>query len=170
MLDKNWGDKMPDETCDKQNDRYIGNILLPVIVLAFAGICFYQTFDFPGGRGDVGPAGVPYLWIGFTAIFTVMLIIQAILHRMPPDPVPGRVGFVLMFTGWLVLYLMAIQNIGYYVSTFTFLIVSMYILSYRNFVVMFGVSITWLVFSYFVFAKLLYIPLPEGPLIRFLGG
>jgi len=154
------------KTTEETLDRYVGNILLPTIVLAFAGIFFVQTFDFPGGGGDVGPAGVPYLWIGFTTLFTIALIIQAIMKKMPPDPVPGKIGFVLLFAGWLVVYLIGIQNAGYYLSTFIFLVVSMYVLGYRRYGVILAVAIGWLVFSYSVFSKFLYIPLPEGPLMR----
>lgn len=154
----------------KDTGRYIGNILLPSVILVLTGICFAQTFDFPGGGGDVGPAGVPYLWIGFTTLFGVALIVQAALKKMPADPKPGRWGFVLAFFGWLVLYLIAIQNIGYYVSTFLFLAVSMFILGYRKYWLILTIASCWLVFCYFVFAKLLYIPLPQGPLTQMLLG
>ena len=146
-------------------ERYTGNLLLPVAILAMAAVCLVQTFDFPGGDGDVGPAGVPYLRIGFTALFCLMLIIEAIRHKMPPDPVPGRFGFVIAFVGWLAAYLIAIQTIGYYASTFGFLGVSMHVLGYRNYPVMLAVTLAWLVFAYMVFARLLYIPLPVGPLL-----
>jgi len=158
----------PDQEKVKDPERYIGNLLLPTTILALAGICLVQTFDFPGGGEDVGPAGVPYLWIGFTALFCVMLIIQVILRKMPPDPIPGRIGFVILFAGWLAVYLIAIENIGYYVSTFIFLMVSMYVLTYRNYLIMLTVSVGWLVFAYLVFAQLLFIQLPEGPLFRLL--
>ena len=151
-------------------DSYIGNLLLPVVILVLAAVCLVQTFDFPGGDGDVGPAGVPYLWIGFTALFCVMLIIQALMHKMPPDPIPGRIGFVLLFAVWLAAYLFAIEAVGYYLSTFVFLIVSMYVLSYRNYLVMSAVTICWLLIAYFIFAQVLYIQLPQGPLMRLITG
>ncbi len=151
-------------------ERYIGNLLLPVVVLALAAVFFVQTLDFPDGGEDVGPAGVPYLWIGFCAFFCVVLIVQAILRKLPPDPKPGRIGFVILFAGWLAVYLTAIENIGYYTSTFVFLLVSMYVLTYRHYAIMLGVTVSWLVFAYIVFAKVLYIQLPTGPLTRmFLG-
>lgn len=153
------------ETSSPQ-ERYIGNLLLPLVILSLAAVCLVQTFDFPGGDGDVGPAGVPYLWIGFTALFCIMLIVEAILHKMPPDPKPGRIGFVILFVGWLAVYLIAIQNIGYYVSTFVFLTVSMFVLGYRNYVIMAVIAIIWLVFAYLVFARLLYIQLPQGPVMQ----
>lgn len=151
-------------------ERYIGNLLLPLIVLALVAISFVQTLDFPQPGQDVGPAGVPYLWMLFAAFFCVMLIGQAALKKMPPDPIPGRIGFVILFAGWLAVYLVAIQSVGYYLSTFVFLIVSMYILTYRNYAVMLAVTVIWLVFAYVVFGQLLFIQLPEGPLMQLLFG
>ena len=159
-----------EEPSGDEPDRYIGNLLLPLVVLALAAICFVQTLDFPGGDGDVGPAGVPYLWIAFTVVFCVILIVQAILRKMPPDPVPGRIGFVILFAVWLVAYLAAIESVGYYLSTFVFLVVSMYVLTYRNYAIMVAIAVGWLVFAYAVFAQLLYIQLPQGPLMRLLTG
>ncbi len=149
---------------------YIGNILLPVALLVVAAVFLVQTFGFPGGNGDVGPAGVPYLWIGFLSVFSVGLIVQAALGRMAPDPVPGRIGFVLLFVGGLVLYLVAIKWLGYYVSTFAFLVGSMILLGARRYVVVVLVAAGWLVFSYFVFSDLLHIDLPEGWLVRQIFG
>jgi putative tricarboxylic transport membrane protein len=151
-------------------ERYIGNLLLPVIVLLLAIVCFVQTFEFPDAGEDVGPASVPYLWIAFTAFFCVVLIVQAVRRTMEPDPKPGRIGFVIVFTLWLVIYLAAIETVGYFVSTFMFLVVSMYVLGYRNYLVMLGISMVWLVFAYFVYARLLYIPLPVGPLLNWAIG
>lgn len=153
-----------------KKDRYIGNFLLPFAIFIMAMICLYQTFDFPGGDGDVGPAGVPYLWISFTTLFCVILMVQAIVRKLQPDPVAGNVGFVLIFAAGLVVYLMAIETIGYYLSTFLFIVVSMYALGYRRYLTMVSVAVGWLVFSYAVFANLLYIPLPEGPLMQMLLG
>ena len=152
------------------SERYIGNLLLPVIVLALVAISFVQTLEFPRPGEDVGPAGVPYLWMFFATLFCIMLIVQAALKKMPPDPIPGRIGFVILFAGWLAVYLVAIQGVGYYLSTFVFLVVSMYVLTYRNYLVMLAVAFSWLVFTYVVFDQLLFIQLPKGPLMQLLFG
>lgn len=146
-------------------ERYVGSLLLPLVILMLAGVCFVQTLDFPGGD-DVGPAAVPYLWMAFTGIFCVVLMVQAATRRGKPDPVPGKVAFVILFVAWLVVYLAAIDAIGYFVSSFVFLVGSMYVLTYRNHVVIFSVAAGWVVFAYFVFAQFLFIPLPVGPLLR----
>ncbi len=159
------------DTTASENDKesYIGNLLLPLIILALAAVCFTQSLDFPSGE-DVGPAVVPFLWIGFTVVFCVALIVQAILRKGKPDPVPGKIGFVLLFVCWLVVYLAAIETIGYFFISFIFLVVSMYVLTFRRHVIIFTVSIGWLVFSYIVFAKLLFIPLPIGLVLQPLLG
>jgi len=146
-------------------ETYIGNLILPLVILALGGVCYAQTFDFPTGE-DVGPAVIPYLWIGFASLFSLSLIVQAVLRKGKPDPAPGKIGFVVLFIGWIVAYLVAIEPVGYFVSTFVFLIGSMYALTYRNHGVIFSVATGWLIFSYFVFAKFLYIPLPIGPLLQ----
>lgn len=151
-------------------DRYIGNFLLPLCILIIALICFYQTLEFPGAGEDVGPAGVPYLWIGFTTLFSIILMLQSVLHKLKPDPIPGNIRFVFLFACGLAIYLFAIENLGYYASTFLFIVSSMYALGYRRYAIMTAVALFWLVFSYFVFGQLLYIPLPEGPLIQLLVG
>ena len=144
---------------------HIGNLLLPVIILAVAIVNLIESLDFPKGE-DVGPAVVPLLWIAFTVVFCVSLIVQAFLRRGTPDPVPGKVGFVLLFVGWLAVYLVSITAFGYFVSTLIFLIGSMYMLTYRNHLLIFAVVISWLSFCYIVFMKILFIPLPIGPLLK----
>ena len=153
----------PTETREGFRHR-IGNLLIPLILLVIAAIYFVESLGYPE-QEDVGPAAVPHLWILFTSVFCVYLIVRSARGRGKPDPVPGRIGFVAAFAVALMAYLAAIETIGYFVSTFVFLIGSMYAMTYRNFVVMGCVAVGWLVFSYFVFVKLLYIPLPIGPLL-----
>ena len=157
------------DTPEASAERDIGTLLLPLVVLALVAVFYVETLDFPTSE-DVGPAGVPYLWMAFTAFFCVVLIVQALRRTLPPDPKPGRIGFVIVFAGWLVMYLAAIESVGYFVSTFVFLVVSMYVLTYRNALIMVAVATVWVVFAYFVFAEFLFIPLPTGPLARLLLG
>lgn len=143
---------------------HIGNVVLPLVVLGIAATMLYLTRWFPD-HDDVGAAAVPRLWIAFTAVFCVVLIVRGLRARGAPDPVPGRVGFVALFAAWMVLYLLVIEAVGYYVSTFVFLLGSMYMMGYRRPLIAVSVAASWLVLSYFIFAKLLYIPLPVGPLM-----
>ena len=147
------------------NQKFLGNLLIPVVLLGLIAAYFFETLEYPV-QDDVGPAAVPYLWMVFSLGFCGFLVIRAAFRKGKPDPIPGRIGFVAAAVVWLALYLMAIQTIGYFVSTFVFMCVSIYALSYRNFWIIFAVAASWLAFSYFIFYRLLYIPLPVGPLLK----
>ncbi len=148
---------------------YLGNLLLPLVVLLCALALYFLSLEFPD-QEEVGPAVVPQLWVLFTTALCVALITQAVLRRGDRDPAPGHILRVLLFGGWLVLYLSAISVLGYFLSTFVFLIGAMYFLGYRRPLVAIAVATVWVAFSYLVFARLLYIPLPVGPLLRPLLG
>lgn len=149
---------------DVKPRSYTGNLILPLIVLVVTLIFYYLTFSFPD-QEEVGPAAVPHLWMFFISVFCVILIIRAFRRTGKPDPVAGQVFYVLLFAGWMMLYVMAIQTAGYYLSSFVFLCSSIYLMGYRKVSVIVTVVLLWLIFCYFIFVKLLYIPLPTGPLL-----
>ena len=95
------------------------------------------------------------------------MLCSAILYftirgKADKDPKAGRIGFVLLGIGIMIAYFFAIQTLGYFISSVIFLVVMMYVLSCRKPLVIVLVSTGWLVFSYVVFYKLLYIQLPLG--------
>ncbi len=145
--------------------RYTGNLLLPLVILLICGVFYTQTLEFPE-QEDVGPEVVPYLWMFFIILFCIQLVFQAAKKQGPPDPEPGNLRTVFAYAAFVVLYLLVIESAGYFVSTLVFLVVSMFFLGYRKPVIIAAVTLGWLVFSYGIFYKLLYIPLPVGPLLN----
>jgi len=77
-----------------------------------------------------------------------------------------RVDIVLSFIGFLVIYLIAMQIFGYFLSTFAFIIVGLYYLGYRKWRNTLIIASSWILFSYIVFYKTLYVPLPLGMLFE----
>jgi hypothetical protein len=69
-----------------------------------------------------------------------------------------------------ILYLIVMQIIGYNMATIIYLISGMYFLTYRNWKVMISLTAGWVLFSYFAFYRLLYVPLPRGLLIEWIFG
>lgn len=153
-------------SAEKQTpNKYVGNLLIPIIILACAAVLFSQSLDFPP-QEDVGAEVIPHLWIFFIILFCVYLIVATVRRKVRPDPVPGHIGHVFLFITWLTIYLFAAEHIGYFISTFVFMAVSMYSLTYRRHVVIFSVSMGWTVFSYVIFYRLLYIQLPMNNLLK----
>jgi putative tricarboxylic transport membrane protein len=77
-----------------------------------------------------------------------------------------RVDIVLSFVGFLIAYLIAMQIVGYFLSTFAFIGVSLYYLGYRNPRNTVIIAGAWILFSYIIFYKTLYVPLPLGMLFE----
>ncbi len=149
--------------------KYIGRILIPVGFIELTIIFFLITLGFPKSD-QVGPAVVPRLWMGVIVALSLYLLIRGIAGKEGEDPESGRIDTIFLFLGLTILYLLAIQYIGYFVSSVFFVILGMYMLSYRNWKVIISVTIGWILFSYFAFFKLLFVPLPKGLIITRIFG
>lgn len=145
--------------------NFLGRILIPLAFIEVALLFFLISLGFPQ-RDEVGPAIVPRIWIAGLIGLSLFILIRALIGYEEQDPKAGRIDKVLLFIGLTILYLYLIQYIGYFISTFIFIIAGMSMLSYRNVKVMVAVAGGWLIFSYFAFYKLLYVPLPVGKLIE----
>lgn len=140
--------------------EWTGQILVPTVLMALALLFLAITFDFPGE--EAGPALIPRLWIVCLVTVCSVLLFFTTRGQADKDPEAGRIGFVLLGIGCMVAYFFAIQILGYFISSVLFLAGMMYLLSCRNPLVIVLISTGWLLFSYFIFYKLLYIQLPLG--------
>ncbi|MDE0793394.1 MAG: tripartite tricarboxylate transporter TctB family protein [SAR324 cluster bacterium] len=148
----------------EKTPRYTGNVLLPLSILLMCGVFYTQTLDFPELE-DVGPEVVPYLWMIILVVFCVFLVFQGVRKSGNPDPEPGQLRTLFTYVSFIIFYLLVIESAGYFLSTFIFLVVSMLYLGFRKRLVIVATSLSWIVFSYAIFYKLLYISLPVGPLL-----
>jgi len=140
--------------------EYLGNILLPCGLIALSILFFAITFSFP--EEEVGPAAVPHLWIFWTILLSLVALHQIWRGMVAPDPELGRIGFLIIVILLLVAYYFAMQIAGYFLSTFLFLVILMHLLSYRKKLIIYLVAGGWVLFSYVVFYKILFIQLPLG--------
>jgi len=139
---------------------WTGQALVPTVLMAMGLLFFAITFDFHVEQA--GPAMIPRLWISCLVVLCSAILFFTLRSKADKDPKAGRIGFVFIGIGIMIAYFFAIQTLGYFVSSFIFLAVMMYLLSCRKPLVIFLVSSGWLAFSYVVFYKLLYIQLPLG--------
>jgi len=140
--------------------EWIGQAMVATILMALGMLFFAITFDFPGEQ--VGPALIPRIWTVTLVILCCGLLFFAFSGNTDKDPKAGRIGFVLLGIALMLVYFFAMQTIGYFISSFIFLTLMMYILSCRKPLLLILIPTGWLVFSYLVFYKLLYIQLPLG--------
>ena len=150
--------------------EYTGRIALPVFFFEFACLFGFLALGFPDKGDEVGPGVVPMLWIVGIILLSVFLFIRSIMNLEEKDPPWGQWRKVAVFIAMTILYLIIMQYIGYYVSTVLFLSLGMIYLGYRNWKVVVPVSAGWILFSYFMFYRLLFVPLPRGILIDLIFG
>jgi hypothetical protein len=148
----------------KTHRQFLGNILVPCVFIALAILFYVITLSFP--EEEAGPAAVPHLWIVVLILLSLSILVQIFIGKSEPDQKSGRLdvlgGFIVSTVG----YLITIQFLGYYIATFIFLVVIMYLLSYRKYPMIVAIAGGWLLFAYLVFQRMLYIPLPQGKLIE----
>lgn len=145
---------------------YTGQAIIPTIMIAFSLLLWAVTFSFP--TEEAGPAVIPRLWIFWLVLFSVALLGFAIAGKTDKDPKSGRLGFLVLGIGLVIGYYLSMDFLGYFLSSFLFLAVIMYLLSYRNPLVIILVCSSWIIFSYLIFYKLLYIQLPLGFIENFI--
>lgn len=150
--------------------QYAGRLIIPVFFMEFAILFGILALGFPDKGDEVGPGVVPLLWILGIFGFGLLLLIRGLIGHEEKDPVWGRVDKVSIFMAMTILYLIIMQLIGYYLATIIFLLSGMYYLAYKNWKVMISMTAGWILFSYFAFYRLLYVPLPKGMLIEWIFG
>lgn len=144
--------------------KKFSGIMIPVFLILLSIVFFIITYTFPSNE-DVGPSVVPRLWILMLIPLNIYLIITTLRQK---GEIPGITDKrpVYKFAGLLILYLIGIIYLGYFISTFIFLFSSLYVLGYRNYRIMLFIDIGWLIFSYLVFYRMIFVPLPVGKLIE----
>lgn len=148
----------------RKKPYFHGEIIIPVGLIALNVFLFLMTLNFPTGKlgAAAGPAAMPRLWIFGLIIFSAWLIISNI--KNPPEPLKGNGNLrkSLLLAALMVFYIIGADIIGFYLSTFIFLLAGAYILTYGKYIIAFIFSGGFVAFSYLVFKIILKVPLPLG--------
>jgi len=123
---------------------------------------YYQTvlFQIPGTVNITSPSLIPRIWIIILVLLSVLLIVNSknkTYKRLNTSP-----RSVLIIIAFLLVYLVAMQWLGYFFTTPLFILSTMYLLKYRKTALMTINAFGFVLFSYFIFNKLLHIDLPLG--------
>ena len=123
---------------------------------------YYLTmlFQIPQTENITDPALIPRIWIFILSFLSILLIIKS--KNKKAETLRYSPKNVLIIIALLIFYLVAMQWIGYYFTTPVFILAAMYLLEYRKVSIMSINAFGFVLFSYFIFNKLLYIELPLG--------
>ena len=140
--------------------QYLGNILLPCCLIVVSLVFLVITFGFR--VEEAGPGLIPRLWIYLILILSGVVLWQTLRGREKAAPKIERPSLLALTMAMLIGYFLVMPYIGYFLSTFVFIVVMLHLLSYRKRILIYVIAAGWVICSYLVFYKLLYIQLPLG--------
>ncbi|MFO1210611.1 MAG: tripartite tricarboxylate transporter TctB family protein [Amaricoccus sp.] len=140
-------------------------LVIAALLALLAAVVFWQTKSMPmsGQYAKVGPTTAPYAMSAFLALLAVGHVFMAFRHGLPPREA-DRPGPMLWIIGGLVLQLLLLKPLGFSVATGL-----LFALTARGF----GKGPLWMTVPigivaslviWLIFAGLLKLSLPAGPL------
>ncbi len=148
-----------------------GEIIISVVIFLGSLYLYFESMKFEGldVYGKLGPAYWPKFLLICMMALSLLVAVDAFRERKKKSSEKeetskvdsGKVRF-LFAIGFIVLYLILMQKLGFILLTPFFMIAFMYLLGERNKIWIFSVSIGITVIIVFAFTKAMYVPLPRG--------
>ncbi|OHD81559.1 MAG: hypothetical protein A3J97_08970 [Spirochaetes bacterium RIFOXYC1_FULL_54_7] len=144
--------------------EYLGQGTVILVLMLVSAVFLALTIWFPV-RGEVSAAVVPRLWIVGIYSCLIYLVVKILRKTEDPDEVAGDLILPFKFIFATIGYIVLMVLIGYFLASLFFIAVTMTLLHYKRRFVILAISGGWMVFSYLIFYRVLYVPLPQGLLI-----
>ncbi len=109
----------------------------------------------------IGAGGVPRLWIAVLLPLAAWQVWRCLQSPREPEPAL-QTGRMLGAVGLFLAYLLLIPVLGYLLTSLIYMPTLIWYLGYRRLVVIAALTVSWLLFSEFVFQRLLHVDLPRG--------
>ncbi len=154
--------------------RLPGELTFVLVLLLFGATALWQAYRISGFTSWSSPGAVPML--AALVLLGAALRIALTAWRQPPADVPegstlsAQFGHVLLprvivaFTLLIVLYMFALEPLGFVVSSFLFLAAGMWVLGSRRVVYNLAISAICLAAVYVIFQTAFSVVLPAGVL------
>lgn len=140
-----------------------GRIIICVSLLFLAFAFFLLSF----GLEEIEAVGssartAPRLWAAGLAFFTLDQLRRTLLGRAPEDPKTGDVQRVLLAAAIVAFSLWGMEIVGYLISSGGMILLLLLLFGERRLFILLSLTGGWMLFSWFVFIRLLHLSLPAG--------
>lgn len=146
-----------------------GQLLVLCAICLMALLFFIITFSFKGSKMATGAtaATMPRAWAVLLIPVAILCVLNILNKSNEPDAGFGpRWKMVIVVVAAIFASVFLFKYIGYYLSSAIFLFLLMWLMEERKPLTLIAVPVCWVLFSYFVFAKFLFIALPTGALFE----
>ncbi|GHV53896.1 hypothetical protein FACS1894206_05540 [Deltaproteobacteria bacterium] len=140
------------------------NHFLAVILLAIAIFIYMNSLSIPVLASDlniIGAAFFPKLLAVFLGGMAVFIAVDRTNTKRFEFRTTREVWLVLLFTAMLFLYIYLMSVIGFEITSFVFLGLTMWLLGLRKIPVLIGIAVILPAIVYVVFVNFMYIPIPN---------
>jgi putative tricarboxylic transport membrane protein len=154
--------------------RLPGELTFVLVMLLFGATALWQAFRISGFSSWSSPGAVPML-AAFVMVVAAIRVVLVEMRRKAPEIPPGSTlarsfahtvtpRVVVAFTLLIVLYMFALEPLGFIVSSFLFLAAGMWVLGSRRFLYNALISAASLAVIYVIFQTAFSVVLPDGVL------
>ena len=152
--------------------RQPGEIIFIVLLLAFSIFLLYHAWQISGFESYTSAGAYPMVTTGVMIASGLVALFQSL--KTPREP--GETGeslarqfwrvitppLILVFTIITIGYMVLLEKLGFVVTSYLFLVISMYVLGSRNILLNLGVGALTLGVIYVVFQTIFSVTLPAG--------
>lgn len=149
-------------------DNFKKDLYFAAATFICSALIAWQSFNYPV-RSAIFPRSLSLLLLGLSLILFVRgwravskgkVEMEGAKHRLTIWTIAKNPAFILFNA--LVLYILGIHYVGYLTSTAVFIGTTMFILGQRNPLSVIALTLFFTALLYYVFSRLLSVPLPVG--------
>lgn len=137
-------------------------------ILAASAVLFALTLDLKASSlVPVGPGFYPRIVLGITALFAVLLVVQDLLRKEKPGPLPAvDYGAVVLHFAVFGVYIAALPGLGFRIATLLYVAVANTLMDPprkpRQWLRVGALALATMLVTYYVFEHYLTVLLPRG--------
>jgi len=137
-------------------------IIMGIIILIFSIIYFFLGINYPQ-QARIFPNVLTILLL----IFSIIMILQGLNIISSPKQLKSGINkreitFLFSIAVALILYVILMNIVGFIPITIIYLISGMWYLGYREWWKNILISVLGVIFIYYIFTQIMYVPLPSG--------
>jgi putative tricarboxylic transport membrane protein len=156
--------------------RLAGEIVFSLILVVFSAFMLWTAYGIAGFSSLTSAGAFPLVATGILLITGLINVVHA-LREAPSDRVDGESlarqfvrqltpGVLVSFTLAIAVYMVALEWAGFVISSYLFLVVSMWLLGSRRIVLNLVVAALSLAAIYVIFQTVFSVVLPTGKLLQ----
>jgi len=140
----------------------INRIIMGIIILIFSIVYYFLGINYPQ-QARIFPNVLTILLL----IFSIIMILQGLNIISSPKQLKSGINkreivFLIGIAVALILYVILMNIVGFIPITIIYLISGMWYLGYREWWKNILISVLGVIFIYYIFTQIMYVPLPSG--------